>query len=203
AKEGASVVVADIDAKAARETVAMLERRGGQALAAVGDVSKEADVKRMIAAGVKRFRGLHVLYNNAGVLWKDKDKSVLDTKEADWDRVQAINLKGPFLVMKHGIPHLIRSRGGSIINLGSVPALWLRPDREGMFAKLRAERPVSFHEERDFPGVPKGPGFWAVTRYADVVRASMDAESFVSGHGVSIPDQTPELNEFFGSMINM
>src|SRR5437870_5200909 len=123
AKEGASVVVADIDAKAAKETVAMIERRGGQALAAVGDVSKEADVKRMIAAGVKRFRGLHVLYNNAGVLWKDKDKSVLDTKEADWDRVQAINLKGPSLVMKHGIPHLIRSGGGSIINVGSVSAL--------------------------------------------------------------------------------
>jgi len=123
AKEGASVVVADIDAKAAKETVAMIERRGGQALAAVGDVAKEADVKRMIAAGVKRFRGLHVLYNNAGVLWKDKDKSVLDTKEADWDRVQAINLKGPFLVMKHGIPHLIRSGGGSIINVGSVSAL--------------------------------------------------------------------------------
>src|SRR5437667_27539 len=93
AKEGASVVVADIDAKAAKETVAMIERRGGQALAAVGDVSKEADVKRMIAAGVKRFRGLHVLYNNAGVLWKDKDKSVLDTKEADWDRVQATKRK--------------------------------------------------------------------------------------------------------------
>jgi len=123
AKEGASVIVADIDAKAAKETVAMIERRGGQALGVVGDVAKEADVKRMIAAGVKRFRGLHVLYNNAGVLWKDKDKSVLDTKEADWDRVQAINLKGPFLVMKHGIPHLIRSGGGSIINVGSVSAL--------------------------------------------------------------------------------
>ena len=68
------------------------------------------------------------------------------------------------------------------IRLGD-PALWLRPDREGMFAKLRAERPVSFHEERDFPGVPKGPGFWAVTRYADVVRETMgravrDMESF-------------------------
>src|SRR5438552_8310048 len=123
AKEGASVIIADIDAKAAKETVAMIERRGGQALGVVGDVAKEADVKRMIAAGVKRFRGLHVLYNNAGVLWKDKDKSVLDTKEADWDRVQAINLKGPFLVMKHGIPHLIRSGGGSIINVGSVSAL--------------------------------------------------------------------------------
>jgi len=88
------------------------------------------------------------------------------------------------------------------IQLGEL-SIWLRPDREGIFAKLRAERPVSFHAEGEFPGVPKGPGFWALTRYADVVRASMDAETFVSGHGVNIPDQTPELNEFFGSMINM
>ena len=88
------------------------------------------------------------------------------------------------------------------IQLGEL-SIWLRPDREGIFAKLRAERPVSFHAEGEFPGVPKGPGFWALTRYADVVRASMDAETFVSGQGVNIPDQTPELNEFFGSMINM
>jgi NAD(P)-dependent dehydrogenase (short-subunit alcohol dehydrogenase family) len=123
AKEGASVVVADIDAKAAKDTAQTIERRGGTALAVAGDVGKEVDVKRMIAAGVKRFRALHVLYNNAGVLWKDKDRSVLDTKETDWDRVQAINLKGPFFVMKHGIPHLIRSGGGSIVNVGSVSAL--------------------------------------------------------------------------------
>ena len=88
------------------------------------------------------------------------------------------------------------------IRLGDL-ALWRRPDREGIFAKLRAERPVSFHAEGEFPGVPRGPGFWAVTRYADVVRASMDADTFVSGRGVSIPDQIPELNEFFGSMINL
>jgi len=123
AKEGAAVVVADIDAKAAKDTAQTIARRGGQALAVAGDVGKEADVKRMIAAAVKRFRALHILYNNAGVLWKDKDRSVVETKETDWDRVQAINLKGPFFVMKHGIPHLIRSGGGSIVNVGSVSAL--------------------------------------------------------------------------------
>ena len=123
AREGARVVVADIDRKAAAETARLIERRDGQALAVQGDVGREADVKRMIAAGVKRFRALHILYNNAGVLWKDRDRSVLDTKEADWDRVQAINLKGPFFVTKHGVPHLIRSGGGSIINIGSVSAL--------------------------------------------------------------------------------
>jgi NAD(P)-dependent dehydrogenase (short-subunit alcohol dehydrogenase family) len=77
----------------------------------------------MIAETVQRFGALHVLYNNAGVLWKDRDRSVLETTEENWDRVQAINLKGPFFVAKHGIPHLIRAGGGSVINVGSVSAL--------------------------------------------------------------------------------
>lgn len=123
AKEGARVVVGDVNGKAAAETVRTITRRGGQALAVEGDVGREEDVARMIAAAVKRFRALHVLYNNAGVLWKDRDKSVLETTEENWDRVQAINLKGPFFVTKHGVPHLIRAGGGSIINVGSVSAL--------------------------------------------------------------------------------
>jgi NAD(P)-dependent dehydrogenase (short-subunit alcohol dehydrogenase family) len=123
AREGARVIVADVDGKAAAETVRLIARKGGQALAVEADVSREADVERTIAAGVKRFRALHVLYNNAGVLWKDRDRSVLDTTEENWDRVQAINLKGPVFVAKHGIPHLVRAGGGSVINVGSVSAL--------------------------------------------------------------------------------
>jgi NAD(P)-dependent dehydrogenase (short-subunit alcohol dehydrogenase family) len=123
AREGARVVVVDVDGKAAAETVRLVQRKGGQGLAVEGDVSREADVARAVAAGVKRFRALHVLYNNAGVLWKDRDRSVLETTEANWDRVQAINLKGPFFVAKHGIPHLVRAGGGSVINVGSVSAL--------------------------------------------------------------------------------
>jgi len=123
AREGARVVVADIDAAAARATVAAAEAAGGEALAAVGDVALEADVARMIAEGVGRFGALHVLYNNAGVLWKDRDRSVLETDERWWDRVMAINLKSVFWVTKHGIPHLRRAGGGSIILMGSVSAL--------------------------------------------------------------------------------
>jgi NAD(P)-dependent dehydrogenase (short-subunit alcohol dehydrogenase family) len=123
AEEGARVVVADLDGPAAAETVRLIEAAGGEALAVEGDVGVEAEVARMIAAGAGRFGALHVLYNNAGVLWKDRDRSVLETAEADWDRVQAINLKGPFFVAKHGIPHLIAAGGGSVINVGSVSAL--------------------------------------------------------------------------------
>jgi NAD(P)-dependent dehydrogenase (short-subunit alcohol dehydrogenase family) len=123
AREGARIVVCDIEEPAARETVALVERAGGQALAAVGDVALEADVRRMVEAGVARFGALHVLYNNAGVLWKDRDRSVLETDERWWDRVMAINLKSVFWVTKHGIPHLRAAGGGSIILVGSVSAL--------------------------------------------------------------------------------
>jgi len=123
AEEGAKIIVADIDGKAAGETVALVEKAGGQAVAVTGDVALEADVERMIAVGTKRFGALHVLYNNAGVLWKDRDRSVLETDDKWWDRVMAINLKSVFWVTKHGIPKLKAAGGGSIIMMGSVSAL--------------------------------------------------------------------------------
>jgi len=88
------------------------------------------------------------------------------------------------------------------IQLGS-PEICSRHDREGIFAKLRAESPVSFHEEPEFIGFPKGPGFWSVVRHDDVQRVSRDSESFISGRGSNIGDLPVELLEFFGSMINM
>src|SRR5215472_9213512 len=106
AEEGARIVVCDINKQAADETVTLVEKVGGQAVSAVG-----------------RFGALHVLYNNAGVLWKDRDRSVLETDGAQWDRVMGINLKSVFWVTKHGIPHLQKAGGGSIILVGSVSAL--------------------------------------------------------------------------------
>ncbi len=123
AREGARVVAADIDEPAARETVRLVEEAGGQGLAVTGDVAVEDDVRRMVEDGVRHFGALHVLYSNAGVLWKDRDRSVLETDERWWDRVMAINLKSVFWVAKHGIPHLQRAGGGSIIIMGSVSAL--------------------------------------------------------------------------------
>jgi NAD(P)-dependent dehydrogenase (short-subunit alcohol dehydrogenase family) len=123
AEEGARVVVADLDENAARGTVALVEQAGGEALPVTGDVAIEADVRRMIDAGMRRFGVLHVLHNNAGVLWKDRDRSVLETDETWWDRVMAINLKSVFWVTKHGIPHLRAAGGGSIVMMGSVSAL--------------------------------------------------------------------------------
>jgi NAD(P)-dependent dehydrogenase (short-subunit alcohol dehydrogenase family) len=123
AEEGARVVVGDINPSAARETAELVNKAGGEAVTAIGDVAVEADVRRMVDKGVRRFGALHVLYNNAGVLWKDRDRSVLETDGAEWDRVIAINLKSVFWVTKYGIPHLRAAGGGSIILVGSVSAL--------------------------------------------------------------------------------
>src|SRR5262249_33561594 len=123
AQHGARIGVADINEAAARETVALVEKAGGQAVAVAGDVAVEAGGARVVAETVRRFGALHVLYNNAGVLWKDRDRSVLETDGAQWDRVMAINLKSVFWVTKHGISHLKRAGGGSIVNVGSVSAL--------------------------------------------------------------------------------
>jgi NAD(P)-dependent dehydrogenase (short-subunit alcohol dehydrogenase family) len=123
AAEGARVVVGDLNPDAAKETVRGIESQGGQAVAVIGDVAQETDVRRMVEAGVDRFGALHILYANAGVLWKDRDRSVLETEEQWLDRVIAINLKHVFWVTKYGIPHLRRAGGGSIIIMGSVSAL--------------------------------------------------------------------------------
>ena len=123
AAEGARVVVCDIDRVAAEETVSLVKRAGGDAAAAIGDVAVEDDVRRMTEEGVRRFGALHILYNNAGVLWKDRDRSVLETDGVQWDRVMAINLKSVFWVTKYGVPHVRAAGGGSIILVGSVSAL--------------------------------------------------------------------------------
>ncbi len=123
AEEGARVVACDINRAAVGETVELVQKSGGDAVAAIGDVAVEEDVRRMVEGGVRRFGALHILHNNAGVLWKDRDRSVLETDGAQWDRVMAINLKSVFWVTKYGIPHLRAAGGGSIILVGSVSAL--------------------------------------------------------------------------------
>jgi len=123
AEEGAKIVVVDIDPNAGRETVNMIKQQGGDAVFVRCDVAVEADIKKAIETGVSVFGKLNTLYNNAGVLWRDKDLEVTRTEEATWDRVMAINIKSVVWVCKYGIPELIRQGGGSIVNIGSGTAL--------------------------------------------------------------------------------
>ncbi len=122
AREGAKVVVVDIDEVAGQETVSAIREDGGDATFVRADVSKATDVKNMIRAAEETYGKLNVLFNNAGI-FHPEDTSVLETSEEVWDKVINVNLKGVFLGCKYGIPALLRAGGGSIINTASFVAL--------------------------------------------------------------------------------
>jgi len=122
AGEGARVVVSDVADDAGEATVAGIVDGGGEAAYVRADVSTPTDAERMVASTVERFGRLDVLYNNAGIMHGD-DVSVVDTPEEIWDRTIDINLKGVFLGCHYGIPAMLESGGGSIINVASFVAL--------------------------------------------------------------------------------
>jgi NAD(P)-dependent dehydrogenase (short-subunit alcohol dehydrogenase family) len=117
AREGATIVAADIDAAGAQATATRIREDGGQAIAVAGDVSVAGDAERMVAASVEACGGLHVLFNNAGIF---RHGTVVETEEAEWDRVLAVNLKGVFLVSKYVLPHMIAGGGGTVVNTAST-----------------------------------------------------------------------------------
>lgn len=123
AAEGAEIAAVDVDPAGIDETAALVREAGGEIATFAADVAVEAQVRDAVAGAVERFGSLHVLYNNAGVLWRDRDLGVLETDEAVWDRVFGINLKGMVWVCKHGIPRLIEAGGGAVVNIGSTSAL--------------------------------------------------------------------------------
>jgi NAD(P)-dependent dehydrogenase (short-subunit alcohol dehydrogenase family) len=122
AKEGAAVVVIDVNDPGGEETVRMIKGQGGQAVYVHADVARSADCAEMIASAEKAFGRLNVLFNNAGIMHGQDDDAV-NTDEAVWDLTMNVNAKGVFLGCKYGIPALRRAGGGSVINTASFVAL--------------------------------------------------------------------------------
>jgi NAD(P)-dependent dehydrogenase (short-subunit alcohol dehydrogenase family) len=116
AREGASVVITDLNEAAGRETAKSITDSGGRAYFEPADVTKDQDCRRVVAAAEEAFGAIHVLFNNAGTI---RRATVLDLSEDDWDRVMAVNVKATFLMSKHIIPIMDKQGGGSIINMSS------------------------------------------------------------------------------------
>ncbi|MGZ4736461.1 MAG: SDR family NAD(P)-dependent oxidoreductase, partial [Acidimicrobiia bacterium] len=117
ASEGATVVVADIDEDDARVVADAIGDAGGEAESTVVDVTHEGEVAAMFEGIVEQHGRLDILICSAAV---ETRASVLDTTDEAWRRVLDVNLKGPFLCMKHGLGPMISTGGGSVILLGSV-----------------------------------------------------------------------------------
>lgn len=122
AREGARLVLADLDAAAGEGVAAEIAAAGGEAVARRCDVARSEDVRAAVETAERRFGALHVLFNNAGI-FPARDGSPVETPEDVFDLVLNVNLKGVFLGCKHGIPALLRAGGGSIINTASFVAV--------------------------------------------------------------------------------
>lgn len=118
AKEGARVLVSDINVEAGKQTVDAVRDAGGDAHFVQVDVSVASQVQQLYAEGEQVFGKVDVLYNNAGI-FDSNDGSVTDTDEAVWDRVIDVDLKGVYLCCRYGVPALLRAGGGVIVNVAS------------------------------------------------------------------------------------
>jgi NAD(P)-dependent dehydrogenase (short-subunit alcohol dehydrogenase family) len=134
AQEGANVVVADINETAAKETVSVIGKAGGVALAVHADVADPNSVERLVQTTLDRFNSVHVLVNNAAI---QVNKKIEDTSPEEWNRQMAVNVGGVFLCSKHFLPHL-RAVRGSIVNMSSVNGTFVEPMCAGYCATKAA-----------------------------------------------------------------
>ncbi|HRJ63939.1 SDR family NAD(P)-dependent oxidoreductase [Brevundimonas sp. UBA2416] len=141
AEEGASVALLDIRDADGRELIAELKARGLPAAYWRCDVSIEGEVKAVMQKVVQHFGRLDILVNNAGIAGVNKPTH--EITEAEWDRVQAVNVKGVFFCTKHAIPHLKQAGAGSVINLSSIYGLVGGPDVPPYHASKGAVRLMS------------------------------------------------------------
>lgn len=115
-QEGAAVSIVDINTELGQFTVAQIESTGGKAIFIPCDVTNAEDCRAAVEKTVVTFGGLHILFNNAGII---RRANVLDTTEEEWDKVMAVNVKSIFLMSKFSIPYIEKAGGGSIINTSS------------------------------------------------------------------------------------
>ena len=119
ASEGATVVVADVDDKGARTTVSAIRKAGGRATAEHVDVTDEADTVALADRVVRKHKRIDVLFNNAGISGVG---DIIETEPELFDRVMRVNVRGVYLMSRAVVPHMIRQRSGSIINMSSCIA---------------------------------------------------------------------------------
>ena len=126
AEEGASIVIADILDGAA--VAAEIKGKGGKAMSLRIDVSKEEDTNRMASEAVQAFGRIDILVNNAAIFINIQRHPFYEISADEWDRVSAVNIKGPFLCTKAVFPQMKEQRSGKIINISSSTAYWGTPN---------------------------------------------------------------------------
>ncbi len=139
AREGAAVVIVDLNQEAGNKVASEITGTGGRAIFERADVTCSADCQHAVERATREFGGVHILFNNAGII---RRASVIETSEEDWDAVMAVNVKSIFFMCREVIPVMTKAGGGSIISTasgwglaaGSRAAAYCRFERRGRAA---------------------------------------------------------------------
>src|SRR5580704_2724071 len=145
AREGAAVVIAEVDAQNGQNTAQGIEASGGQALFVPTDVSDEAQVKSLVEKTLSRFARIDVLCNNAAVLFFHDEAPAHELSSETWDHTMAVNLRGYWMTSKYVIPTMLSQKSGSIIHVASPTGVFgftrltaYSASKGGVFGLMRA-----------------------------------------------------------------
>jgi NAD(P)-dependent dehydrogenase (short-subunit alcohol dehydrogenase family) len=209
AEEGAKVVIAEIDketgAAAAQSARAGAKNSGGDAHFIHCDIRERAQVEAALAETVAHFGGLHVLHNNAGGS-TPQDGPVTEAPEEEFWRAIRLDLYGTFLCSKLGIPHMIKSGGGSIINMSSIVALKALPGRDcytaakGAIAALTRSMAVEYAGDKIRVNAI-APGVVLTERVKKLLAGSKDIEKLAATHllGLGLPIHMADMAVYLAS----
>ena len=209
AEEGAKVVIAEIDAAsgeaAAQSARARANNSGGDAHFIRCDVSERPQVAAAFDEAVKRYGGLHILHNNAGGS-SPQDGPVTDVSDAEFWRVMRLDVYGTFLCSQLGIPHMIKSGGGSIINMSSIVALRALPGRDcytaakGAIAALTRSMAVEYAPHKIRVNAI-APGVVLTERVKKLMEGAKDIEKLAQTHllGLGMPAHMADMAVYLAS----
>ena len=204
AREGAKVVIADVDVAGGRETIRMIEAAGGEAVLVRTDVSQAAEVAAMVTQAVETYGRLDCAFNNAGgsSIQAGGGGPIHEHPEATWDRVISINLTGAWRCMKYEIAQMLKQGGGTIVNTSSIYGLVGNPgggsayqaSKHGVVGLTKAAALEYAHEGIRVNAVC--PGFTHTPMVAGILAQDLERESqALAAHPVGRLGQPEEIAE--------
>lgn len=204
AREGARVVVAELNAAAGEQTAHLIVQAGGQAIAVTTDVTEPASVQHVIDTAIRHYGGLHVLHNNAGGS-TSHDSNVTDAPLEEFWRVIKLDLFGTFLGCRSGIPAILASGGGSVINMSSTVALMGIAGRDcytaakGAVAAITRSMAVEFAPKVRVNAI--APSVTLTERVRKLVAGNAALEKMASSHLVGLiePEDIANMALFLAS----
>jgi NAD(P)-dependent dehydrogenase (short-subunit alcohol dehydrogenase family) len=134
-REGAKVVLSDLNLRSAQETQDIINNEGGDCITIQADVSNSQDCLNLVSKTIEHYGRIDILHNNVGI---EIPGGIQEISENDWDKTMAVNLKSVFLMCKYALPHMKQQGYGSIVNISSINGIRTLPALSGPYGASKA-----------------------------------------------------------------